>query len=403
MAKILVTDPGEGTRVPFLRGILTRSLQDAGLAFERAYDIASTIRTELGEGPGETREISTAELRRLVLRRLQRLASPEQTRAYQASGRGVEAIQVRTAAGNVSPFSRAELRRCLESCGLTSEESADITRKVHVELLRENATHTSSHHLRRLTYRRLKEDLGPGSARRYLVWMEFLHSGRPLLLLIGGVPGSGKSTIANDIAHRLDSARTQSTDMLREVMRMLVPKQLMPVLHASSFTAWRALPGSRMGREPGANAVLDGYHAQAELVSVAVQAAIQRALTERVSLVIEGVHLHPAVLQRVPHDTDAIVVPILLAVLKPEQLRARIRGRGRKVPDRRTERYLDHFDDIWRLQSDLLSQAEQDPSNSINIIVNDNKEKAIRQVMSTIIDALAHAFSRDSEARTGND
>jgi 2-phosphoglycerate kinase len=175
------------------------------------------------------------------------------------------------------------------------------------------------------------------------------------------------------------------------------------VLHASSFSAWRALPGSRMGREPGANAVLDGYHAQAELVSVAVQAAIQRALTERVSLVIEGVHLHPAVLQRVPHDTDAIVVPILLAVLKPEQLRARIRGRGRKVPDRRTERYLDHFDDIWRLQSDLLSQAEQDPRNSIYIIVNDNKEKAIRQVMSTIIDALAHAFSRDSEARTGND
>ena len=36
MAKILVEDREENTKVPFLRGILIRSLQDAGLSFMEA-------------------------------------------------------------------------------------------------------------------------------------------------------------------------------------------------------------------------------------------------------------------------------------------------------------------------------------------------------------------------------
>ncbi len=64
MAKTLVVEPGETpTKIPFLRGILTHSLQESGLPFEDAYALASEIREELGERP----EISTAELRETVL------------------------------------------------------------------------------------------------------------------------------------------------------------------------------------------------------------------------------------------------------------------------------------------------------------------------------------------------
>ena len=49
MAKILVEDPEGNTRVPFLRGILTRSLQNSGLTFEEAYKAATRIRKELGD------------------------------------------------------------------------------------------------------------------------------------------------------------------------------------------------------------------------------------------------------------------------------------------------------------------------------------------------------------------
>ena len=56
MSNTLVIDAEGKNRVPFLRGILTRSLQDAGLPFESAYQTASEIRdqlTDIDENPVE--------------------------------------------------------------------------------------------------------------------------------------------------------------------------------------------------------------------------------------------------------------------------------------------------------------------------------------------------------------
>ncbi len=58
MAKTLVEDPEDKTRIPFLRGILIRSLQDSGVDFDTASDIASDIRQELDD----TELISTVDL-----------------------------------------------------------------------------------------------------------------------------------------------------------------------------------------------------------------------------------------------------------------------------------------------------------------------------------------------------
>ena len=47
MAKLLVQDTETGRAVPFLRGILTRSLLRTGLSFEEAYQLAAGIRDDL--------------------------------------------------------------------------------------------------------------------------------------------------------------------------------------------------------------------------------------------------------------------------------------------------------------------------------------------------------------------
>jgi 2-phosphoglycerate kinase len=209
--------------------------------------------------------------------------------------------------------------------------------------------------------------------------------------MIGGTAGCGKSTVATALASRLDIVRTQSTDMLREVMRTMFPARLLPILHTSSFNAWQALPGNAGVGEADPDTLLaDGYQTQAELISVASEAVIQRALRERVSLILEGVHIHPAVMERMPEDTDALIVPVMLAILKRKQLLKRIKGRGTQVPQRRAERYLHYFDDIWRLQSFLLSEADR---AQIPIIVNDEREKVIREVMRIIIGTLATDFT----------
>jgi 2-phosphoglycerate kinase len=193
------------------------------------------------------------------------------------------------------------------------------------------------------------------------------------------------------LASRLDIVRTQSTDMLREVMRIMMPKQLIPVLHTSSFTAWTALPGQPKSiQEVSDTLLVNGYRSQADLLAVAIEAVIQRALREQVSLILEGVHIHPAFMEKLEKDHDAIVIPVMLGILKRKQLQRRIHGRGTDAPQRRGDRYLKHFDEIWRLQSYLLSEAD---NANIPIVANSNRDKVFREIMRITIETLAKDFN----------
>jgi 2-phosphoglycerate kinase len=249
----------------------------------------------------------------------------------------------------------------------------------------------TSRRLGELTYRYLRQSrkLGPAVAQRWLVWRNFMNSGRPLIYLFGGTAGCGKSTIATMLASRLDIVRTQSTDMLREVMRIMTPKQLIPVLHTSSFTAWTALPGAPEAIQDVPETLLvNGYRSQADLLAVAIEAVIQRALREQVSLILEGVHIHPAFMEKLS-NSDAVVIPVMLGVLKKKQLQRRIKGRGSEAPQRRSDRYLNHFDEIWRLQSYLLSEADH---ANIPIVANTDRDKVFREIMRITIESLAKDF-----------
>ena len=355
------------------------------MPFEEAYQLASRVRQAFGEKGS----ITTEELRALVLERLLTGYGPDIARRYQARF-AIAPILVRNAEGVTTPFSRARHQQELEACGLSADESAEITTKVYRQLVEQGCTEIASYELGRLSYTNLLQEIGDAAAHRYLIWTDFIYSGRPLVLLIGGTAGCGKSTTATLIAHRLDIVRTQSTDMLREIMRVLVPKQLLPVLHLSSFDAWRALPGHQEREECSDAELADGFRAQAEPLLVACEAVLQRALRERVSLILEGVHMQPAFFERIQKDTDALVVPAMLAVLDPDLLRLRIRGRGHDVPQRRAERYLKHFNNIWRLQSFLLSEADR---AGVPIIENCDREKLFREIMRLIIGRLSKGFS----------
>ena len=195
--------------------------------------------------------------------------------------------------------------------------------------------------------------------------------------MIGGTVAAGKSTIATEIAHLLEIVRIQSTDMLREVMRVMIPKRLLPLLHTSSFDAWKTLPIEDKPGRDWEQLVAEGYRSQAELLAVPCEAVLHRAVEEGVPIIMEGVHVHPALLERVPGDSDVIKVYVMLAVLKSKKIKARLKGRGADVPRRKPERYLDNLDSIWSLQSYLLSEADR---FDVPIITSEDREKAILQI-----------------------
>ena len=391
MSKVLVENPDDQNQTPFLRGILIRSLQKSGLTFEEAQDLANTIRDEV-----ENRAlVTTYDIEHLVVKHLKKAKADHAISLYENRSMPYM-LQVETDNGQFSAFSPARYRVDLEAIGLTSEEALSIVDELSLHLLRRNKPDVTSKYLAKITYRLLRKskDMGKKVAHRWLVWRDFIHSGRPLVVLVGGTAGCGKSTIATGIASRLEIARMQSTDMLREVMRTMIAKNAEPILHKSSYSAWQELPEEVLESEDKEQRIYIGYQKQAEILSVAIKAVIQRALHERVSVIVEGVHFHPSLIKNIVDPGDALVVPVMLAVLKRKQLQSRIKGRSTDVPQRRAKRYMEHFESIWRLQSFLLSEADQ---ADVPIISNTDRDDVFREIMLYTIARLAAKFDKTPE------
>ena len=392
--KTIVINETDNTRVPFLRGILTRSLLDAGLRFEEAFDLATVIRDELSETP----EIMSEDLRLRVARLLEDIGDKDTQDQYLLPAAALPRIQVDSLSGTVSAFSRGQHARYLQSSGMKAEKAEQITALIHDQLLASGVSSISTCQLGYLTYLCLQQEASKKAAKRYLVWSEFQGSARPLLLLICGTVGSGKSTIATEVAHLLEIVRIQSTDMLREVMRMMMPKKLLPVLHTSSFDAWKTLPIQGMKDRDKEQLVAEGYRSQVDLLAVPCEAVLQRAQEESVPIILEGVHAHPDLCEQVPENSDAITVHVTLAVLKSRELKSRLRGRGSEVPQRRAKRYLNKFDSIWALQTFLLTEADR---CDVPIITNSDKEKAIIQIIHHVNYNLSKHFKSPPEVVFG--
>jgi len=402
--KTIVVNQKENTRVPFLRGILIRSLLEAGLDFEVAFKLAGRVRDSLSD----VAEIPSRELRGRVSALLEQDGHLEALELYRVPMVAPAKISVRGPGEAVSAFSRGKHERDLQASGLKLEKAEQVTAHIYDQLLAAGITSISTQQLGYLTYLCLQQEVSRRAAERYLVWSEFQHSARPLVLMICGAVGTGKSTIATEVAHLLDIVRIQSTDMLREVMRMMIPQRLLPVLHTSSFNAWKELPIQDKQNRSREQLIADGYRSQVELLAVACEAVLQRAAEESVPIILEGVHAHPDLLKLAPSDSDAIVVHVTLAVLRPKELKARLRGRGTLVPQRRAKRYLNKFDSIWTLQSFLLSEADR---CEVPIITNQDKDRAILQIVQHVNQELskhfagtpASAFGKELEELAGGD
>ncbi|MEM7195381.1 MAG: ATP cone domain-containing protein [Pseudomonadota bacterium] len=377
MSKLLVYDQETDQKVPFLRGMLTRSLQNAGLDFVDAYQLASDIRDDFDDND----VVSLEELRGRILEILEDDFPGTILQRYQKENTHRENLVVVDADGEQEPFSRGLLTQRLMNASIPVDEANAVANRIHTALLRENCQQITTDDLIRLAYRDIARNVSKEHAEYYLVWNEFLRSNTPLIIMVGGVPGSGKSTIATELANQLNIVRTQSTDMLREVMRVLIPERLSPELHRSSFEAGESMDRSGLLQLDDEIALLNGYIRQAEMVEVACQAVIKRAISERVSVIMEGVHLRPSLMQQISSD-DAIVIPVTLGVLDKKRLERYIKGRSSRAKKRRAERYLASLDKIWQLQTLLLSDAD---NADVEIINNLHRQETISEMIKTIV------------------
>ena len=203
----------------------------------------------------------------------------------------------------------------------------------------------------------LGEERGARAVRRLRRYRDLQDLDLPVILLVGGGTGTGKSTVATEVAYRLGITRVTSTDFIRQTMRAFFAEEFMPSVHYSSFEAGLGL--SKAEEEESGDAALLGFLDQTRNVLVGVEAAIQRALDEGWSMVLEGVHLVPGMVRG---ELDgALVVHCVLAIATR---RSTARTSGSATPPRTAsapiDNYLAGLPEIRLIQEYVLERAASD-------------------------------------------
>src|SRR5215210_7360244 len=166
------------------------------------------------------------------------------------------------------------MAQAISATGLSPGRSFELARVIEERL---DGGEIRTPDLHALAEEVLRTEQDETTARRYASWRRLDRLERPLVVLLGGTTGVGKSTLATMLAARLGVSRVIATDVVRQVLRAFFTVEAMPTVHRSAF-------------EAGGVA---GYREQAELVGTAIAAIVERAAAEAQPMVVEGVHVVP--------------------------------------------------------------------------------------------------------------
>jgi 2-phosphoglycerate kinase len=370
----------------FSRRTLGQSLEKFGLPFKEAYALAKQVEQNLRAQGYQS--IEQDMLAHMVALALEARYGREARLKYEATLSDPVDLFVLEQDGTRLPYSRGILARALMSVGLGPELAYHFAKKIEDVLWRSGERSVTRARVRREVDRLLIEEAGVDFARRYQLLHRLRQSERPVIVLIGGAPGVGKSTIASELGYRLGIPRMVSTDAVRQALRSLISPELSPLLHESSYTAWRAelLPPERIDAEPEPVRVIRGFRAQIQQLATAITAIIERSLHEDMALVMEGIHLVPGLSPRTRFE-GALVVELMLMVEDEASHRDHFGLRERQTHDRRDQDvYLEHFREIRILQEYLLDRARAERVPVVDATDFDHAvDKALEHVLASLL------------------
>jgi 2-phosphoglycerate kinase len=276
------------------------------------------------------------------------------------------------------PYSKGLQASEVMVTGLSPYRAYQVAETVEERLLERGQSSVASHEVVELTVAVIDELAGDRYAENYRRWREVAALEIPIVVLIGGATGVGKSTIATQLATRLGIVRVVATDAVREVMRAVFSPELMPALHASSFEA-----GDSLREPPSRDAVIVGFREQTAAVAVGVNALLDRAAMEGTSLIIEGAHVVPGFLDAEAWADRVLAVPVILTVEDEDAHRSHFAARAADHAGRSADRYLSQFEHIRRVQRYIKSQAL---SHGVPVIPNYTFDRSLTAVIDLVME-----------------
>lgn len=283
------------------------------------------------------------------------------------------------------PYSKGLMARSIMASGLSPSTAYEVAQLIEHSLYERSVDSITASELQELATNILRDHVGQEYADSFRRWQALGRLDKPLVVLIGGTTGVGKSTVATEVAHRLGITRIVSTDALREVMRTVISPELMPSLHTSSFAAWQVLRAPAPEDEDPA---ITGFREQTAAISVGVRAVIVRSIREGLNVVVEGIHVVPGFLELSDFYSDAFIVPIVITVENQDDHRSHFSVREFETEGSRPfARYLANFDYIRKIGRyiERLARARTIPvisSYGLDLTVDHVLEVVMGEVLS---------------------
>jgi 2-phosphoglycerate kinase len=273
------------------------------------------------------------------------------------------------------------MARALIAAGVSAERAYELARRIELDLAGGGQEMLTFVRLEELAVEMLGGEEGARAGRRLRLYRDLHELDSPLIVLIGGATGTGKSTVATEAAWRLGITRVTSTDFVRQTMRAFFSHEFMPTIHYSSFEAGLAAPEAD-------DPLVSGFLEQSRQVLVGVRASIDRALQEGWSMVLEGVHLVPGLL---PAELENVLVSACVLQISDETSHAQHFFTRESGEARPMAKYLDRFEEIRQLQRYIVGRAERE---GVPVIENENANRATAAVAELVLSAAERARER---------
>jgi len=194
---------------------------------------------------------------------------------------------------------------------------------------------------------------------------------RSAIILLSGVPGTGKTTLGNALQNRLGLSHRLSTGFLRASIDSLIPESNARLLRREAFAAYEETSSSKF---PTGEEILEGCARQANILKPVFKSCVARARTEGIGLIMEGSHFIPGIIDPNEFGADLLCV---LDVPNREQLKERAIS-----PNHRHRRWS-NFDlnRLSILQDQLVYMANK---NGLPIIINTDVEQSISHIIALL-------------------
>ena len=130
------------------------------------------------------------------------------------------------------------------------------------------------------------------------------------VIIVGGIPCVGKTSICGYIARKLEIDLMLSTDYLREFLRSAVSgDKNYDLLNTSVYDAWK-----KFGERNREN-IVKGYHEQGQIISKGINSLIERANKNQEGMIIETLYFMP---QMLPALKSPGVLALYIQVSNPD-------------------------------------------------------------------------------------